>query len=264
MLVPNFSRVDQVSSNARTTMSFSFAFTSYSFQKYSWRPCTHSKYETTTPPALASTSGRTRTPRSSRISSAAGVTGPLAPSQIIRALTRGALSSVITCSSAHGARTSHSISTSSSFVISSAPGGLRACRAPPCTRARPGRRCRTDWRRRPASPRAPRSERPRRRAAGRGSSRRCRSPGSRPASRRAGPLLLQRGADAVEGAAGGRLDPSDRAADRQRLPGDDAEHRVAHVHRVGVEDPGHHLPSVPTSGAGMSFSGPISLMISLV
>ena len=43
MLVANRSRVDQVSSNARTTMSFSFALTSYSFQKYSWRPCTHSK-----------------------------------------------------------------------------------------------------------------------------------------------------------------------------------------------------------------------------
>ena len=32
-----------------------------------------------------------------------------------------------------------------------------------------------------------------------------------------------------------------RAADRQRLAGDDAEHGVAHVHRVRVEDPGHRL-----------------------
>jgi hypothetical protein len=45
-------------------MSFSFAFTSASFQKYSWRPCTHSKYETTTPPAFARMSGRTSTPLS--------------------------------------------------------------------------------------------------------------------------------------------------------------------------------------------------------
>ena len=45
-------------------MSFSCSFTSSSFQKYSWRPWTHSKYETTTPPAFARTSGRTRTPRS--------------------------------------------------------------------------------------------------------------------------------------------------------------------------------------------------------
>src|SRR5262245_9708760 len=61
-------------------MSFSFALTSASVQKYSCNPWTHSKYETTTPPALASTSGRTRTPLPSRISSAAGVVGPLAPS----------------------------------------------------------------------------------------------------------------------------------------------------------------------------------------
>src|SRR6187402_2500362 len=73
MLVAKRSRADQVSSNARTTMSFSFAFTSYSFQKYSWRPWTHSKYETTTPPAFATTSGSTRTPRSSRISSPPGL-----------------------------------------------------------------------------------------------------------------------------------------------------------------------------------------------
>ena len=33
----------QVSSNALSTISFSFALTSSSFQKYSWRPCTHSK-----------------------------------------------------------------------------------------------------------------------------------------------------------------------------------------------------------------------------
>ena len=38
-----FCAVSQVSSNARLTMSFSFALTSFSFQKYSWRPCTHSK-----------------------------------------------------------------------------------------------------------------------------------------------------------------------------------------------------------------------------
>ena len=43
MLVPCFSRVSQVSRNARVTMSLSRALTSYSFQKYSCRPCTHSK-----------------------------------------------------------------------------------------------------------------------------------------------------------------------------------------------------------------------------
>ena len=78
--------------NARVTMSFSFAFTSASFQKYSWRPCTHSKYDTTTPPAFARMSGRTSTPLSSRISSAAGVVGPFAPSTMIFAFTCAALS----------------------------------------------------------------------------------------------------------------------------------------------------------------------------
>ena len=70
MLVSRSSRVFHVSWKARVVMSFSFAFTSASFQKYSWRPCTHSKYDTTTPPALARTSGRMRTPMSSRIASA--------------------------------------------------------------------------------------------------------------------------------------------------------------------------------------------------
>ena len=62
-----------------------------------------------------------------------------------------------------------------------------------------------------------------------------------PGVREAASLLLQRGADAVEDAARGRLVPADRAADRERLAGDDAEHGVADVHRVRVEDPGHHL-----------------------
>ena len=52
-------------------------------------------------------------------------------------------------------------------------------------------------------------------------------------------LLPQRLADAERSAARGRLDPPHRAAHLERLPGDDAEHRVALVHRVRVEDPGH-------------------------
>ena len=50
------------------------------------------------------------------------MTGPFAPSQTIRAFTCAALSALITCSSAHGASTSHSSSSSSSFVIASAAG----------------------------------------------------------------------------------------------------------------------------------------------
>src|SRR6185437_7835004 len=47
-------------------------------------------------------------------------------------------------------------------------------------------------------------------------------------------------ADAVEAPARGRLLAAERAADRERLAGDDAEHRVALVHRIRVEDPRHH------------------------
>ncbi len=46
--------------------------------------------------------------------------------------------------------------------------------------------------------------------------------------------------EAEDGAARGRLRAAERAADRERLAGDDAEHRVALVHRVRVEDPRHH------------------------
>ncbi len=48
--------------------------------------------------------------------------------------------------------------------------------------------------------------------------------------------------DAIEAAARSRLHPSERAAHVERLAGDDAEHRVPLVHRVRVEDPGHHRP----------------------
>ncbi len=53
-------------------------------------------------------------------------------------------------------------------------------------------------------------------------------------------LLREHVGQAVEGTARGRLAAAERAADRERLARDDAEHGVALVHRVGVEDPGHH------------------------
>ena len=59
----------------------------------------------------------TSTPLSSRISSAAGVVGPFAPSQMTFALTRSAFSSFITCSRLQGARMSQSSRRRSSFEI---------------------------------------------------------------------------------------------------------------------------------------------------
>ena len=59
------------------------------------------------------------------------------------------------------------------------------------------------------------------------------------AALRSHPDQLHRVERAEETAAGGRLQPAERAADGQRLAGDDAEDGVALVHRVRVEDPGH-------------------------
>ncbi len=53
-------------------------------------------------------------------------------------------------------------------------------------------------------------------------------------------LLAERVGDHVERPAGRRLLAPERAADRERLAGDDAQDGVALVHRVRVEDPGHH------------------------
>ena len=70
------------------------------------------------------------------------------------------------------------------------------------------------------------------------------------------PLLPDGLADDVQRPAGSRLEPPERAADVQRLPGDDAEHRVALVHRVRVEDPRHHRGSRPDVRRGDVLLGP--------
>ena len=139
---------------------------------------------------------------------------------------------------------------------------LRLVRDAPRRRRGRRRRGRRRSSRRPRSP-----SRPPRRASRAKCGRRCRSP----ARRRASPSSSQvRVAAAPRGCSratprAGRLVAAERAADRERLAGDDAEHRVALVHRVRVEDPRHHRwRRCRRPGAGMSFSGPISLMISVV
>ena len=101
---------------ARRMIVPSLSLTSRSSQRKCWRFWTHSKYETTTPPALASTSGTTKTPLSLRISSAVGVVGLLAPSMTARALSGRRCSAWIIPPSAAGMRTSHSRPISSSAV----------------------------------------------------------------------------------------------------------------------------------------------------
>ena len=67
----------------------------------------HSKYETVTPPTLASISGMTWTPLALRIESALKVVGPLAPSNTTLAFNDPALNWFREPSVAHGAKISH-------------------------------------------------------------------------------------------------------------------------------------------------------------
>ncbi len=91
--------------------------TSSSAQKSCWRSCTHSKYETITPPALHRMSGTTVIPRWARMRSASGVVGPLAPSAISLQRSRPAFAAVICPSIAAGTRTSHSSSRRSALEM---------------------------------------------------------------------------------------------------------------------------------------------------
>ena len=171
------------SRNARDRIFVSRSFTSSSVQKNCCASCTHSKYETVTPPAFARMSGTTKTPRSRRISSASSVVGPLAPSTMRRradavgvaardlVLDRGRESGrrieleQLPVRDALGAREALEV------AVPLHPG----CRPSP-GRSRSGRGCRPS-RRRPRS----RARRPRH-ASARRSSPRCRSP-ARPRAR---------------------------------------------------------------------------------
>src|SRR5450759_4602721 len=79
--------VFSTSENALERIAFSFWLTSCSDQKKDCRSCTHSKYDTVTPPAFARISGTRKMSRSRKIVSASGVVGPFAPSTISFALT---------------------------------------------------------------------------------------------------------------------------------------------------------------------------------
>ena len=188
-------------------------------------------------------SGMTKIPLLCRISSAAAVVGPFAPSARILHLIRSAFCEVIWFSVAAGTSTSHSSSSSSSLVMNSTPGNSsneRVC-------------CRCAQRRVDVYPVrvvdaavdvrdgddlvAGLVHQARRRCR-----RRCPSPGRRRCvwpRRHAEPLdgLV----DDEQEAAAGRLAPARGAAEVNGLAGDDGRHGVARVHRVGVHDPGHRL-----------------------
>jgi len=100
----------------------SFELTSSSLHRKCCRLCSHSKYETVTPPAFARMSGTTKIPRSARIESASRSVGPFAASTRMRHWTRAAFSAVIWRSIAAGISTSHASVRRSAFDTGSAFG----------------------------------------------------------------------------------------------------------------------------------------------
>ena len=195
-----------------------------------------------TPPALVRMSGRIGIPRSARIASASSDVGPLAPSAISLAWIRGAFSSVTWSSRAARTRMSHGSSSSSSFVIR-APVGQPS--SEPCSRRVVAHRVdvepggvvdaagdvRDGGHGRAAVDQLVRGD-----------------PADVAEALDDALLLGEVPAEPLAGsgdhhhdAGAGRLVPEDRAADRDRLAGDDLGHRVADLHRVRVHHPGHRL-----------------------
>src|SRR5207237_9372007 len=118
-VIPLSSETEYTRWRASPIMSDSLSRISSRSQKSRPRSCTHSKYETVTPPAFARMSGTTGIPRSPRISSASIVVGPFAPSTTSVACTRPAFAHVSWPSRAASTRTSHGSSRSCSLVIRS-------------------------------------------------------------------------------------------------------------------------------------------------
>ena len=84
-VIPCRSEISQTRSKASSILSVSFERISSRPQNRRPMSCTHSKYETVTPPAFVRMSGRTGMPRAARIASASIEVGPFAPSATSRA-----------------------------------------------------------------------------------------------------------------------------------------------------------------------------------
>ena len=234
----------QTRSNASPSLSASRRRISSRSQKRRLRSCTHSKYETVTPPAFVSTSGRTGMPRSARIASAATDVGPFAPSATSRQRSRaGVLGGHLVL--ARGEHEHVAVELEQLRVRDALAPGKPS--SEPCSRdvlvrasARRGRPRRT------MPPDDVRDARPRSRPARASSVAAIAAdvaealddaaqPGELPAEPLAGAL------DHHHDAGAGRLVAEDRAADRDRLAGHDLGHRVALLHRVRVHHPRHRL-----------------------
>ncbi len=195
-----------------------------------------------TPPELHRMSGITNTPLPSRMRSASGVVGPLAPSATIRALTRSAFSLGDLVLERGGTRMSQSYSTIG-VVSGWLPGK-------PDDAAAVGD---VADQRRDVEARRGCGSRPRRRTPPR--SWRLRAPSGRPTTEPTLPKpwtatrapasgtleMAARLAHAEQHAAPGRFATSERAAQLERLAGDHRGLGAPLVHRVGVHEPRHHL-----------------------
>ena len=103
--------------NAWTILSSNFLFTSSSVHLNCWRFCTHSKYETVTPPAFVKISGIIAIFRFHSLFAASPVTGPFAASIITLQFSESTFDSLIALPSAAGIKKSHSKASNSSFDI---------------------------------------------------------------------------------------------------------------------------------------------------
>ena len=182
-------------------------------------------------------------PRSPRIASASTEVGPFAPSATSRAWIRArVLARHLVLARGEDEDVAGQLEQLLVRDRASRPGSRRATRARRSTRAARRRRGPPRRGRRRTRPRPPRRARPSPRA-----------PAPRPPPTFPKPWTTQRcPASGVPSrsharsidhhdARAGRLLAEERAAERDRLAGDDLRHGVADLHRVGVHHPGHRL-----------------------
>ena len=232
--------VAHVSSKARVTISFRRAFTSSSFQKYSCSPWTHSKYETTTPPAFASTSGQHE--RAARLEDLVGSRRDGAVRAFDDQLRLDLVSVVGRDHLLERARREHLTVDEQKLLVRDRIAARPLDQRSAVALVRERRRDVQPARVVDAAARV--RDRDDLRAFFGGELREERADIAEalhgdPRVRERLALAAKRRDETEERAARGRLLTTQRAADRQRLAGDDAEHGVPLVHRVGVEDPRH-------------------------
>ena len=242
--MPRSSETFQTRSNASDSLSASRRRISSRSQKSRPRSCTHSKYETVTPPAFVRMSGSTGMPRSARIAVAVD------RRRAVRALGDEPAAQVAGVRAgdlilARGEHEDVALELEQLLVRDPLDAVLVALERAVLGDVRVQRRDVEPVR---SEARRPRCRRRRSRARPCSCSSVAAIPPTLPkpcttqrcsASVPAEPLA--RALDHHHDAGSRRLVPEDRAADRDRLAGDDLGHGVALLHRVRVHHPGHRL-----------------------